>query len=91
MEDYVATHSDELYYYETLQYFEPIIYKFIAVSQEVGDRLGEYIPSRKKDILIHPYPVHIPQNYVRNYTVVNRSSGEDCVCRSVAVKTKANL
>jgi glycosyltransferase involved in cell wall biosynthesis len=62
-------HSDETYYYDTLQYFEPIIYKFIAVSQDVGDCLGKFIPSRKTDILIHPYPVRVQKVLTRNYTM----------------------
>src|SRR6266511_896484 len=62
-------HSDEPYYYETLQYFEPIIHKFIAVSQDVGDCLGKFIPSRKKDILILPYPVRAQKVLTRNYTM----------------------
>jgi glycosyltransferase involved in cell wall biosynthesis len=62
-------HSDEPYYYETLQYFEPIIYAFIAVSQDVGNSLGKFIPSRKKDILVYPCPVRVPKELTRNYTI----------------------
>ncbi len=65
-------HSDEPYYYQTLQYFEPIISKFVAVSQEVGIKLSTLIPHREKDILIRTYPVHMAKSLKRKYTTSPR-------------------
>jgi glycosyltransferase involved in cell wall biosynthesis len=60
-------HSDEVYYYELLRYYEPIIHKFVAVSQEAGLRLLEYIPYRQMDIVVKPYAVNVPQTLAKVY------------------------
>lgn len=43
-------HSDEDHYYELLAYYEPIIAKFIAVSDTIYDNLRRLLPSRTDDI-----------------------------------------
>ena len=52
-------HTDELDYYKWLQYYEPIIAVFVAVSDDIGVKLGKFIPHRKDDILIRPYAVEV--------------------------------
>ncbi len=62
-------HSDEAYYYDTLQYFEPIIYKFLADSEEIRRKLVAFLPQRKNDIIFHPHPVDITPNLDRSYSL----------------------
>lgn len=52
-------HADEDHYYELLTYYEPIISKFVAVSDTVYENLRRLLPSRLVDIskLIYPVPV----------------------------------
>jgi glycosyltransferase involved in cell wall biosynthesis len=54
-----VAHSDEDHYYELLTYYEPIISKFIAVSDTIYENLRRLLPSRLNDIskLSHPVPV----------------------------------
>jgi len=60
-------HSDEYVYYSTLVYYEPIIHKFVAVSDEIAEKLSKYIPHRKRDILVKPYAVVVPTELKRTY------------------------
>lgn len=52
-------HADEDHYYELLTYYEPIISKFIGVSETICQRLRCLLPSRLNDIckLMCPVPV----------------------------------
>lgn len=64
-------HTDDDYYYKLLQYYEPIIYKFVAVSREVGLHLLEYIPFRHKDIIVKPYAVNVSPSLSKVYPPSN--------------------
>ncbi|MCB0208596.1 MAG: glycosyltransferase family 4 protein [Anaerolineae bacterium] len=61
-------HSDEPGYYDWLSYYEPIIYKYIAVSNEIAEKLTQLIPHRAEDILIRPYAVDIELQLQRGYS-----------------------
>jgi glycosyltransferase involved in cell wall biosynthesis len=50
-------HTDEKAYYDIMTYYEPIISKFIAVSDQIYQRLVELLPQRQHDIIRLPYPV----------------------------------
>jgi glycosyltransferase involved in cell wall biosynthesis len=52
-------HSDQDHYYELLTYYEPIISKFVGVSEKICQRLRGLLPSRLNDIckLMYPVPV----------------------------------
>ena len=52
-------HSDEDHYYELLTYYEPIISKFVGVSETICQRLGRLLPSRSNDIFKLMYPVAV--------------------------------
>jgi glycosyltransferase involved in cell wall biosynthesis len=52
-------HTDQDHYYELLTYYEPIISKFVGVSETICRRLRCFFPSRLNDIckLMYPVPV----------------------------------
>jgi glycosyltransferase involved in cell wall biosynthesis len=52
-------HSDQNHYYELLTYYEPIISKFVGVSEAICQRLGCLLPSRSNDICKLMYPVAV--------------------------------
>ena len=52
-------HSDQDHYYELLTYYEPIISKFVGVSETICQRLGDLLPSRANDICKLMYPVTV--------------------------------
>jgi glycosyltransferase involved in cell wall biosynthesis len=52
-------HSDEAHYYELLTYYEPIISKFVGVSETICERLRHVLPSRSNDIRKLMYPVSV--------------------------------
>jgi glycosyltransferase involved in cell wall biosynthesis len=52
-------HADEDHYYELLTYYEPIISKFVAVSDTVYQNLRRLLPSRLIDIEKLSYPVSV--------------------------------
>jgi glycosyltransferase involved in cell wall biosynthesis len=52
-------HSDQDHYYELLTYYEPIISKFIGVSETICQHLRCLLPSRLKDIYKLTYPVAV--------------------------------
>lgn len=66
-----VAHSDEAVYYEWLNYYEPIIHKFIAVSQEIAANLAQIIPHRKHDIVVRPCAVEVPRHLSRIYSPPN--------------------
>ena len=54
-------HSDELPYYQTLQYYEPIIDRFVGVSYAIAEKLKSILPSdRSNDVICLPYGVPVP-------------------------------
>jgi glycosyltransferase involved in cell wall biosynthesis len=52
-------HSDQDHYYELLTYYEPIISKFVGVSETICQRLRGLLPSRANDICKLMYPVAV--------------------------------
>jgi glycosyltransferase involved in cell wall biosynthesis len=52
-------HTDEQHYYELLAYYEPVISKFVGVSETICQRLRYLLPTRLNDIckLMYPVPV----------------------------------
>ncbi|MFN2302241.1 MAG: glycosyltransferase [Anaerolineales bacterium] len=65
-------HTDESFYYALLQYYEPIIHFFIAVSQEAARNLEKLMPHRKNDIAILPYGVNVPGQFEHTYSASGR-------------------
>jgi glycosyltransferase involved in cell wall biosynthesis len=52
-------HTDQDHYYELLTYYEPIISKFVGVSETICQRLRCLLPSRLGDICKLMYPVAV--------------------------------
>ncbi len=52
-------HSDQDHYYELLTYYEPIISKFVGVSERICQRLRCLLPARANDICKLMYPVAV--------------------------------
>jgi glycosyltransferase involved in cell wall biosynthesis len=52
-------HTDQDHYYELLTYYEPIISKFVGVSEIICQRLRRLLPSRSSDICKLMYPVAV--------------------------------
>jgi glycosyltransferase involved in cell wall biosynthesis len=52
-------HSDQDHYYQLLTYYEPIISRFVGVSETICRRLGALLPSRSNDICKLMYPVKV--------------------------------
>jgi glycosyltransferase involved in cell wall biosynthesis len=52
-------HSDQDHYYELLTYYEPIISKFVGVSETICQHLRRLLPSRLNDICKLMYPVTV--------------------------------
>jgi glycosyltransferase involved in cell wall biosynthesis len=52
-------HADQDHYYELLSYYEPIISKFVGVSETICQRLRRLLPSRLSDICKLMYPVAV--------------------------------
>jgi len=50
-------HTDEKSYYDVMVHYEPIISKYIAVSDQTYKNLIQLLPGRKQDIIRLPYPV----------------------------------
>jgi glycosyltransferase involved in cell wall biosynthesis len=50
-------HTDQDHYYDLLTYYEPIISKFVGVSETICQRLQFLLPSRIDDICKLMYPV----------------------------------
>ena len=61
-------HSDEDAFYDLLTYYEPMIARFVAVSQEIKVKLQQRIPHRARDILLRPYAVNVDTNSSRDYS-----------------------
>jgi glycosyltransferase involved in cell wall biosynthesis len=54
-----VAHSDQDHYYKLLTYYEPIISKFVGVSDKICQRLRCLLPSRLNDICKLMYPVAV--------------------------------
>jgi len=61
-------HTDQDHYYRHLTYYEPMIHRFVAVSDEIADRLKRYLPHRAEHIEVRPYPIVVPKEFARTYT-----------------------
>jgi glycosyltransferase involved in cell wall biosynthesis len=59
-------HSDQDHYYELLSYYEPIISKFVGVSETICQRIRYLFPSRLNDICKLMYPVAVRHESRRN-------------------------
>lgn len=57
-------HTDDHYYYSLLIKYEPIIQKFVGVSNRCISNLKQILPpKRHRDIILIPYGVQIPNNF----------------------------
>ncbi len=54
-------HTDEASYYAILFFYEKLIHKFVAVSDEIADKLKTLMPHRSGDILTKPYGVQVDE------------------------------
>jgi glycosyltransferase involved in cell wall biosynthesis len=61
-------HADEQVYYDLLSRYEPIIHRFIAVSDECAARLRVLCPHRQRDIVVKPCAVRVPREFRRSYS-----------------------
>lgn len=61
-------HTDQLHYFTLLEYYEPMIHRFIAVSEEIGEKLRFLLPDRVDDIEVRPYGVHVAKELTRSHT-----------------------
>ncbi|OFX42842.1 MAG: hypothetical protein A2046_03725 [Bacteroidetes bacterium GWA2_30_7] len=52
-------HNDAAYYYDTIKLYEPIIRKFICVSEKIQQKLKLLLPDRTEDILFKYCPTSI--------------------------------
>jgi glycosyltransferase involved in cell wall biosynthesis len=59
-------HTDEKVYYDIMTHYEPIISKFIAVSDKIYRQLIQLMPQRQADIIRLPYPVSKRASSVRS-------------------------
>ncbi len=60
-------HADGEEYYQLLVHYEPMIHRFVAVSDVIAERLVWEMPHRERDIRIMPYPIHFPSSVERTY------------------------
>jgi glycosyltransferase involved in cell wall biosynthesis len=66
-------HTDDKFYYDLLDYYEPICQCFVAVSREVAQQLTQRIPHRAADIVTRPYGVRVPTVLERSWTPASQS------------------
>jgi len=59
-------HTDEKSYYDIMVHYEPIISKYIAVSDQTYKNLIQLLPGRQHDIIRLPYPVARRDSKVRS-------------------------
>lgn len=60
-------HTCHPYYFRTLRFYEPLIHRFIAVSEECARALKTMLPARAMDVLTRPYAVSRPPTLDRAY------------------------
>ena len=61
-------HTDDPWWYWLLSCYEPIIHRFVAVSEECAHGLGRMIPHRAADIVTRPYGIDLPPAAERTYS-----------------------
>ena len=64
--------SDQPYYYDLIQYYEPIIQDFVGVSSEITEKLKELMPHRKQDMFTRSSAVDVPPRLHRTYSPEDR-------------------
>lgn len=52
-------HADELQYYSLLEYYEPMIHRFVAATEEIGSTLRQLLPERNDDIEVRHVGVSV--------------------------------
>jgi len=65
-------HSSIDYNDRVLGHYEPILARFVAVSDEIADRLGCAVPHRAADIINIPYGVPVPGHVPQRAPLANR-------------------
>jgi glycosyltransferase involved in cell wall biosynthesis len=65
-------HTDDKSYYDLMVHYEPIISKYIAVSDHIYRQLVRKIPSRQQDIIRLPCPTDLSPYRVRSTKPLNR-------------------
>jgi glycosyltransferase involved in cell wall biosynthesis len=61
-------HTDDQWLYWLLSHYEPIIHRFVAVSNECARHLAHVIPHRKADIVTRAYGIDMPPQVERGYS-----------------------
>lgn len=61
-------HTDQPYYYDLVDHFEPLISLFVAVSDEVAEALAARVPHRVRDIRVRPYGVSVKPTLARSWS-----------------------
>ena len=62
-------HSDTDYFYDQLAYHEPIVHRFVAVSETIAGTLRSRLPaSRHPDVVVRPYGIVPPSTAARSYS-----------------------
>lgn len=61
-------HADEPDYYDWLTYYEPLVHKFVAVSDEIATKLKSLISDRTQNICVRPYAIEFKDSLERTYT-----------------------
>lgn len=65
-------HTDQPHYYDLLTFYEPIIHRFVAVSDEIAATLAQRLPDRQDDIVVRPYGIKVPADPDRTYSDQSR-------------------
>jgi glycosyltransferase involved in cell wall biosynthesis len=65
-------HTYESFYFWFLRYYEPIIHRFVAVSEECAAELRRLMPGRERDVSVRPYAVALPGRLDRSYAPAGR-------------------
>jgi glycosyltransferase involved in cell wall biosynthesis len=61
-------HSFQKVYFDMLVFYEPVLHKVVAVSEECAEVLRRRLPHRAGDIEVRPYPVAVPEKLERSYS-----------------------
>jgi glycosyltransferase involved in cell wall biosynthesis len=61
-------HADEPGYYDWLLHYEPVMYRFIASTQNIMAKLAQLLPYRQSDMIVRPNPVNAPSVLQRSYS-----------------------
>lgn len=64
-------HTDQPYYYDLVDHFDPLISLFVAVSDEVAASLAARLPHRVGDIRLQPYGVAVDATLTRSWSTAS--------------------